>query len=365
MTRTPGPAAEPELLSGAHKPSLVEQRAGDGRLLAHRDPHVQSRSPVGGHVVVGERGDQRLAPGRVGLAGAGHDRVEAGVEQQLGRGRLQDVTDPARPQRLPSLDAGDRRRVAGDEGNPQVGVEHLRERSDHRPARPRAVGEGPEGRSRDQARVVVLDDQNVAMGCQQRPQFAGARFVDGRAQRILGAGHGHDRLRSAVEGRSEPVGDQPGVVDGDGDRHEAQGQQHVTDRRIAGVLDDHPVARPQMGAQHPLDAVHRPRHDGQRLRGNPVGLEPRTGCVEQVGIGGLQPRDARASRRCRCAPAPGRCEGSSAGSASPMLRSARAGTGGGDPPRQGLGAPVVVPPGSRDDPRRPRTRARAASGRRS
>ena len=129
------------------------------------------------------------------------------------------------------------------------------------------------------------------MGCQQRPQLAGALFVDGRAQRVLGAGHGHDRLRSAVEGRSEPVGDQPGVVDRDGDRHEAQGQQHVADRRIAGVLDDHPVARPQMGAQHALDAVHRPRHHGQRLRGNPVGLEPRTGCVEQVGIGGLQPRD--------------------------------------------------------------------------
>jgi hypothetical protein len=66
------------------------------------------------------------------------------------------VADPARPEALAALDPRDGQRVARDDGDPQVGAEHLRHRAHNRPSTVGAV-DGDVGSAGHPGDVVVLD----------------------------------------------------------------------------------------------------------------------------------------------------------------------------------------------------------------
>jgi hypothetical protein len=88
------------------------------------------------------------------------------AEQQRGD-LLQDVADPARAEALPPFDAGDRQRITGDDGDAEVGAEHLRQRADDDPATAAGV-QRDVGRAGDARNVVVLDHEDVGVAGQQR-----------------------------------------------------------------------------------------------------------------------------------------------------------------------------------------------------
>ena len=136
-------------------------------------------------------------------------------------------------------------------------------------------------------------EQQVGMALQQRAKLPGAASTDCGAQRVLGAGDGHDRVHAPGQAGLECLGDQPKVVDGDRHGDQSERQQDVTDRRVAGVLDDDAVARPQMRLQDALDPVQRPGHDRERIGGDPVGSErPGRGLEQPLadGIGPARPQ---------------------------------------------------------------------------
>ena len=198
----------------------------------------------------------------------------------------------------------------------------------------------PKGAPGDQARVVVLHDQNVAMRCQQHPQLAGALFVDRRAQRVLGA-RARSRPPAAPRSRavSEPVGDQPGArrprrgpARGPGPAARHGSADSRDPRRSPG----RPAAdgRPAPARRRPSPPTPRPAPPrGPRRPRTPNGLR-------RAGRDRRPPASRpRAWRRCRSAPAPGRSRGSRRGIGE-SDREVRAGgdRGGGPAVARGLGA---------------------------
>ena len=98
------------------------------------------------------------------------------------------------------------------------------------------------------------------------PQLARAALVERRAERILRARGDDEPVRRRARAPSRRRrGSGPGVVDADRHRGHAQRREQVEDGGKARVLDRDPIARPQPGGEHPLDAVERAAHHGERL----------------------------------------------------------------------------------------------------
>jgi len=80
---------------------------------------------MGRDVALGQRVDQRLTALRIHVRRARESSSARGIRPQRERQSLQEMTDPAYAERLPSLDTRDRRLIAGDDGNTEIGPEEL------------------------------------------------------------------------------------------------------------------------------------------------------------------------------------------------------------------------------------------------
>ncbi len=136
--------------------------------------------------------------------------------------------------------------------------------------------------------MVVLDDQQMLVPGEDLPEGRGPVLVHRRAIGVLRAGHGEHRLGPALDRSSQCLGDEPELIDLDRDGDQAERDQQIEDADVRRVLDDHAIARTQMGLKDALGAVERPGHDGERVRAHPVSLERRTSEREQLRVGRLE-----------------------------------------------------------------------------
>src|SRR5262249_8759548 len=148
------------------------------------DPDAEARVSVRLEAVPGERVDERPAALGVGAFGAGEELRGRRCAEDLGGEPLEEVADPAGAEELAPFDAVDGHRVAGGEGDPEVGPDDLRQRADHGPG----AGGPVDGRVRsagDCGDVVVLDDERLRVGGEDGAELAGTGRVEGGAGRVL------------------------------------------------------------------------------------------------------------------------------------------------------------------------------------
>ena len=80
----------------------------------------------------------------------------------------------------------------------------------------------------------------------QRLKERGSLGIERRAERVLGAGHHHDRFDPLREPRLERLREEAELVHRHRHRHEAEREQDVARRGVGGVFDQDPVARAQV-----------------------------------------------------------------------------------------------------------------------
>ena len=142
--------------------------------------------------------------------------------------------------------------------------------------------------------MIVLDHERVVMWLEQAAKRRLALGIERGAERVLCARDEDHRVGTLREARLEVLRAKAELIDGHGDRNQAQCHQQITDRGVHRVLDDHAVAGAQMGLQHALDRIERTRRDPDRAGGDAVGAERRRCDRDQPGIGGFQARDTHA-----------------------------------------------------------------------
>ena len=112
----------------------------------------------------GERVDERLTTLRIEIRGARESSAARRIRPQRERQPLQQVAHPAYAQRLASLDARNRRRVAGDNGDAQIGTEELRRGLHRHPVLGRRIGQRHHRRARHRTDGIDLDQRPRASG---------------------------------------------------------------------------------------------------------------------------------------------------------------------------------------------------------
>ena len=210
------------------------------------------------------------------------------------------LTQPG-PTRLAALDAGERVRVAGQHGEPQVGAEPLR-----RPSAPSPSARGRRSAcataAGDGAEVVVLDDEHVG-AVEHGAQLARARrhraprrdgfcprgvTTTARAPARCGGG---ERVREHAARRPPPPAP--------GRRPSARTRSSTPGKPGSSTAIASP--RREVGGEHALDAVERAVDHAQARRVDAVGGERRAGDAAQLGQTGSLAVQARRRRRARAA----------------------------------------------------------------
>ena len=146
---------------------------------------------------------------------------------------------------LPSFDAGDGRRIAGDDRHAQVGSKRLGHRSHDRPSRSLLLHERDVRCAGDGAGVVVFDQQKIGMRSQDAANGKGSGASQRSAGRILGARRDDQRPHRSLQCALERVGQQAFVVDRNRNSLQAEVREEIEDAGKARVLDRHPIASPQ------------------------------------------------------------------------------------------------------------------------
>ena len=156
------------------------------------------------------------------------------------------------------------------------------------------------------------------MARQHRAQRAPASGIDRGAGGILASRGRDDGPRPAAQRAVEPVGIEPAPVDGDGLDRQPEGMHQVGDPRPARVLDDDPVAGPELGLQRALDRVERAAGDRDvAARSRRRRTRPRRGRRARAAWSRRRTACASGSTRARASPS----GGSSRGSGLPLARS--------------------------------------------
>ena len=213
------------------------------------------------------------------------------------------------------MSAGDRRRVAGQHGEPEVGAERLRDRAHDDPAGAargrRALNAGVPG---DRAGVIVLDHEDVGMLPEDAPELGGARGVEARRRSgSARAASGCRRRRAARSARASAAGSTPASSMRDRLGHEAERRDEVDHAGIAGILDRDAVAGAEVRLQRALDAVERAAGDGERVGGDAVAARAARARARGARPGWRARRRSVASGRCARAPGRGRGAGRGSG----------------------------------------------------
>ena len=124
--------------------------------------------------VCAERPEERVAASGVDVGSAPEQPLRRRIGPEPGDEVLQEMAHPAGPDALPPLDASDRRRVADQDRQAQVGPERLRDRAHDRPAFA-PLAHGQRRSAGDRPRVVVLDHQDLRLPGEHGAQLARAR----------------------------------------------------------------------------------------------------------------------------------------------------------------------------------------------
>lgn len=215
--------------------------------------------------------EERVAPLRVRPFRARELFLNAFVTPQGDDEPLQDVAHPADAERLPPFDASDRLRVAGQDGQPQIGAERFRYRSDDRPSRARRIDECDVRRAGHRAGVIVFDHKKLRPLPQNRAQLPSSLLGDGGARRVLGSWRDDEgRGRS---GSLNCRGQQTLLVESDRHRNHRKGVQEIGDTRETGIFDKNAIAGTKLFPQHALDAVKRAADDGDTVSRHAIGCE--------------------------------------------------------------------------------------------
>ncbi len=109
-----------EAFSGADRPSGVDEQSARGVLLRDGDPHIESGAPMGGDALAGELVEECGPALAIGVGGGGEQDIDLWVGPEGGHDALEEVADPPGAQQTTSLDAGDGRVVAGNDGEAKV-----------------------------------------------------------------------------------------------------------------------------------------------------------------------------------------------------------------------------------------------------
>jgi len=126
-------------------------------------------------VVRGQRVDQRVAPLSIDFGRPRETTAGGRIGPERPRQRLRQMADPPDAQRLTTLDAAGRDRIAGDRGHAKVGTEKLRRRTNRRPVLTRGIDHRSQRRAGHRTRRVDLDHQRMRTTLEDARQVGGTR----------------------------------------------------------------------------------------------------------------------------------------------------------------------------------------------
>lgn len=116
---------------------------------------------------------ERFASSRVGGRDVRDTRRFAGIAPHADHDPLQEVGHPSGGEQPASIDTRDRGRVAGHDGETQVGSQRLRHRAEMRPACASRLTERVAAPFCDVERMIILEHQNRRMATQDVLELCG------------------------------------------------------------------------------------------------------------------------------------------------------------------------------------------------